>query len=80
MEPFGSATLVRDGDRIVVEQADPTIGVDPKLWDEIAGTFHRPDDQTLILDSDGAYWYTLRGEHVDPFGHRWLVFDRDTEA
>lgn len=76
-EPFGSATLIRDGDRIIVEHADPTIGVSIELWHNAAGTVHRPDDHTLILDSDGEYRYRLRGEHTDGLGNRWLIFDRE---
>lgn len=74
---FGSATLERQGDRVVVTQADPTVAVDPDLWAAMVGTFHRPDDQTLVLDSDGAYRYRLRREQLDAFGHTWLIFDRE---
>lgn len=76
MTTYGTATTYKDHTTgtVTVGHADDVIGVTSELWEDL-GPEHRPDDESLVLDTAGEYRYQLVGETTDGI-HIILIFER----
>lgn len=74
---YGSATLRKHEDgTITVEQADDVVGITAELFDELE-PLHKPDRDTLILDTAGTYRYHRIDHDV---ARDMLIFRREGTA